>query len=62
MLIGNDERPVGPHSVIYIPRGTPHSMRNTSGHPSAAYAVFVPPFDGKDRVPVEEPAPATPQP
>jgi mannose-6-phosphate isomerase-like protein (cupin superfamily) len=60
MLIGNEERPVGPHSVIYIPRGTPHSMRNTSGRPSAAYAMFVPAFDGKDRVPVEAPAAAQP--
>jgi mannose-6-phosphate isomerase-like protein (cupin superfamily) len=56
MLIGNEERPIGPHSVLYIPRGTPHSMRNTSARPSAAYAMFVPAFDGKDRVPVDAPA------
>jgi mannose-6-phosphate isomerase-like protein (cupin superfamily) len=47
-MIGNEERPVGSHSVIYIPRGTPHSMRNTSAHPSAAYAMFVPAFDSRD--------------
>ncbi len=53
MLIGDEERTLGPRSIVYVPRGVPHSMRNTSGTPLYGYAVFSPPFDGKDRVPVE---------
>jgi mannose-6-phosphate isomerase-like protein (cupin superfamily) len=48
--LGNDERPVGPGSVLYVPRGTVHAFRNASTGPAAAYAVYTPPFDGKDRV------------
>ena len=54
MLLGNEERAVGPHSIVYIPRGTVHAMRNLSGGVLYGYAVFTPPFDGKDRVPVSE--------
>ncbi|MBM4363934.1 MAG: cupin domain-containing protein [Deltaproteobacteria bacterium] len=54
MLLGSEERVVGPRSVVYVPRGVPHSMRNASGAPLYGYAVFTPPFDGKDRVPVAE--------
>lgn len=53
MLIGDQERALGPSSIVYVPRGVPHSMRNTSGTPLYGYAVFSPPFDGEDRVPVE---------
>ena len=53
MLIGQEERAIGPRSIVYIPRGVPHSMRNGSSTPLYGYAVFTPPFDGKDRVPVE---------
>jgi mannose-6-phosphate isomerase-like protein (cupin superfamily) len=55
MLIGDQERALGANSVVYVPRGTPHSMRNTSGTPIVGYAVFVPAFDGQDRVLVEPP-------
>jgi mannose-6-phosphate isomerase-like protein (cupin superfamily) len=54
MLIGDEERAIGPRSIVYIPRGTVHAMRNTSGAVMYGYAVFTPPFDGKDRVPVEQ--------
>jgi mannose-6-phosphate isomerase-like protein (cupin superfamily) len=53
MLIGSEERVIGPRSIVYIPRGVPHSMRNGSAAPLYGYAVFTPPFDGEDRVPVE---------
>jgi mannose-6-phosphate isomerase-like protein (cupin superfamily) len=58
MLIGEQERALGAHSVVYVPRGTPHAMRNTSAAPIVGYAVFVPAFDGSDRVLVEPAAPA----
>ena len=53
MRIGSDVQPVGTGSVFYVPRGTPHAFTNLSGKPAAAYAVYVPPYDGKDREPVE---------
>lgn len=53
MLIGDEERAIGERSIVYIPRGTTHSMRNGSARPLTGYAVFVPPFDGRDRVLVE---------
>ena len=55
MLLGDEERAIGPRSIVYIPRGTVHAMRNLSGKVLYGYAVFTPPFDGKDRVPVATP-------
>ena len=53
MRLGDDQRPIGERSILYVPRGTPHAFRNESGAPALAYAVYSPPFDGVDRVPVE---------
>jgi mannose-6-phosphate isomerase-like protein (cupin superfamily) len=53
MLIGQTTRPIGPHSIVHVPRGVTHSMRNTEKTPLIGYAIFTPPFDGKDRVLVE---------
>jgi mannose-6-phosphate isomerase-like protein (cupin superfamily) len=53
MRIGAETRPVGPGSILYVPRATPHAFTNQSPEPAAAYAVYFPPFDGKDRQPVE---------
>jgi mannose-6-phosphate isomerase-like protein (cupin superfamily) len=53
MRIGTETRPVGEGSILYVPRATPHAFTNLSGAPAAAYAVYFPPFDGKDREPVE---------
>jgi mannose-6-phosphate isomerase-like protein (cupin superfamily) len=53
MLLGPDRRPVGEGSILYIPRGTVHSFANESKEPAAAYAIYTPPFDGKDKVDVE---------
>jgi mannose-6-phosphate isomerase-like protein (cupin superfamily) len=53
MRIGAETRPVGEGSLIYVPRATPHAFTNLSGAPAAAYAIYFPPFDGKDREPVE---------
>jgi mannose-6-phosphate isomerase-like protein (cupin superfamily) len=53
MRLGAETRPVGPSSILYVPRGTPHAFANASGEPALAYAVYTPAFDGKDRVPVD---------
>jgi mannose-6-phosphate isomerase-like protein (cupin superfamily) len=52
MLIGETTVPIGRHSIVYVPRRAVHSMHNTTKKPLIGYAVFTPPFDGKDRVPV----------
>jgi mannose-6-phosphate isomerase-like protein (cupin superfamily) len=54
MRLGDEERPVGEGSVLYVPRGTLHAFRNTSGAPAVAYAVYAPAFDGKDREPAAQ--------
>lgn len=53
MRLGDEERPVGEGSILYVPRGTPHAFRNASGGVAVAYAVYAPAFDGTDRAPVD---------
>jgi len=53
MRIGAETKPLGPGSIVYVPRATAHAFANESPEPAAAYAIYFPPFDGKDRVPVE---------
>jgi mannose-6-phosphate isomerase-like protein (cupin superfamily) len=53
LRLGGETKPVGAGSILYIPRGTPHAFTNLSGAPAASYAIYFPPFDGKDREPVE---------
>lgn len=53
MRLGDETRPVGPGSVLYVPRGAVHAFANRSGEPAVAYAVYSPPFDGEDRVPAD---------
>jgi mannose-6-phosphate isomerase-like protein (cupin superfamily) len=53
MRLGDEERPVGEGSILYVPRGAVHAFRNGSGDVAVAYAVYAPPFDGRDRVEVE---------
>jgi mannose-6-phosphate isomerase-like protein (cupin superfamily) len=50
MRLGDEERPVGEGSVLYVPRGTVHAFRNAGAEPAVAYAVYAPAFDGLDRV------------
>jgi mannose-6-phosphate isomerase-like protein (cupin superfamily) len=50
MRIGTDRRLVGPGSVVYVPRGAVHAFHNESGAISVAYAIYSPPYDGKDRI------------
>ena len=54
MRLGDAERPVGRGSILYVPRGTVHAFRNASDAPAVAYAVYFPPFDGRDRTPAEK--------
>lgn len=49
-LLGSEVRSVGAGSILYVPRGTLHAFRNESSSPAIAYAVYMPPFDGEDRV------------
>jgi mannose-6-phosphate isomerase-like protein (cupin superfamily) len=42
-LVAGEERPVGPGSILYIPRGTLHAFRNASTEPAVAYVVYLPP-------------------
>lgn len=53
LRIGNEARAVGEGSILWIPRGTAHAFTNRSDAPAVAYAVYLPPFDGEDRVPAE---------
>ncbi len=55
MLIGEAEEPVGPGSILYVPRGIRHAFRNASASPAVAYVIYVPPLEGVDRV--EDPLP-----
>lgn len=45
---------VKPGAILSIPRGVPHSFVNQGPDPAVAFAVFMPAFDGKDRVLVKE--------
>jgi mannose-6-phosphate isomerase-like protein (cupin superfamily) len=50
MQLGDEVRTLGEGSILYIPRGTPHSFANHSEAAAVAYAVYLPAFDGTDRV------------
>ncbi|MFI5396230.1 MAG: cupin domain-containing protein [Candidatus Binatia bacterium] len=39
--------------VAVIAHGTPHYFVNSGSEPAVAFAVFAPPYDGKDQVPME---------
>lgn len=50
MLLGEQERPIGVGSILYVPRGTTHAFRNDGEEPAIAYAVYTPAFDAEDRI------------
>ena len=52
--VGDETRPVGEGSVLFVPRGVVHAFSNTGPEPAIAYLVYSPPFDGADRVLVEQ--------
>jgi mannose-6-phosphate isomerase-like protein (cupin superfamily) len=57
--LGDRAIPVKPGDVMEIPRGTMHWAENTDPAGSEVYALFSPPYDGKDNLPV---LPFTPKP
>ena len=48
--VGDVTSPVAEGSLLYVPRGSVHAFTNQSGEPALSYAIYMPPFDGKDRV------------
>ncbi len=50
--LGERAIPVKPGDVMEIPRATVHWIENTDPAGSEAYAVFSPPYDGTDNIPV----------
>lgn len=52
LQLGSETLAIREGSVVAIPRGVPHAFVNESRKPAAALAVFSPPFDGTDSVPV----------
>jgi mannose-6-phosphate isomerase-like protein (cupin superfamily) len=53
MRLGADTRAVGEGSILYVPRGAVHAFCNRADGPAVAYAIYAPPFDGRDRVAIE---------
>lgn len=41
--------------IVHIPRGVPHYYVNSDLHPTVAFVIYAPPFDGKDNIPVKMP-------
>ena len=60
--VGDEVQPVAENSILYVPRGTVHAFSNQAPLPAIAYAVYVPPFDGEDRVEVPDPPPENGEP
>lgn len=56
MFTGKDVTELSEGAVVFIPRGMVHFFVNSGQTPSVAIAVFSPPYDGKDDIPVEDPA------
>ena len=50
--LGNRTVDVRPGDVMEIPRGVVHWAENTGPGASEVYAIFSPPFDGRDNLPV----------
>jgi mannose-6-phosphate isomerase-like protein (cupin superfamily) len=44
MLLGNEEREVGPGMLVFIPAGTPHAIRNDREEPLVYVSATSPPF------------------
>ena len=55
LLLGKRKIDLAAGDVLFVPRRTTHYFVNTFSEPSVALAVFSPPFDGKDTIPVEKP-------
>jgi len=53
LFLSEMEIPLHEGDVAFVPAGIPHYFVNTSDTPSASFAVYSPPSDGSDVVPVK---------
>jgi mannose-6-phosphate isomerase-like protein (cupin superfamily) len=44
MLVGDEERGVGPGTLVFVPPATPHAIRNTGVEPLVYVSATAPPF------------------
>ena len=54
MMVGEKKISVKKGDMIFVPKGTVHSLEVTSKTPVKVLSVQAPMFDGKDRVMIEE--------
>ena len=55
MVVAGETIRVRPGVVVHVPRRMVHEARVESGAPCAVLTIFTPPFDGKDRIFLEDP-------
>ena len=55
MMVGDKKRTVKKGDIVFIPKGTVHSLNVTSNTPVKVLSMQAPQFDGKDRVMAEYP-------
>ncbi len=53
MTVGKNKMKVKKGDMVFIPKGTVHSLKVTSSNPVKVLSVQAPYFDGKDRIFVE---------
>lgn len=53
MILGDKKFKVKKYDIIFIPKGTPHSLTVTSSAPVKVLSIQTPYFDGKDRIFIE---------
>ncbi len=54
MTVGNRTETVKAGDIVFVPKGVPHFFVNTDREPSVALAIFTPPFQPGDTVPLEK--------
>jgi mannose-6-phosphate isomerase-like protein (cupin superfamily) len=53
MTVGDRKLPMQSGDIVFIPKGVPHRFINTDATPSIGLALFAPPFQQGDTVPVQ---------
>ena len=46
MTVGDEERELATGTLVFVPPGTPHTIRNASKEPMSYVSATSPPFDG----------------
>ena len=54
-ILGEKRFKIFPGASFFVPRSVRHQATSQGKVPLAAFAIFTPPFDGKDTIPVEHP-------